>query len=175
MVVLLCLGFSGRVTGSDLHRSGQLSLLLVPSAQGSFVAHWFSEEGTVKERGTDVLKCIVGDRQCGVSPEFSVTSNPHASSSGFPTQSALLFPPGHSTFPFTSSSVCFASPGKDARLFVFRLSAVQRGMESKQAVRSKCDCRENKLEKTKGGLLLPVLLVSVQLIFFPDCPDFTEN
>ncbi|ELK07210.1 GTPase-activating Rap/Ran-GAP domain-like protein 3 [Pteropus alecto] len=40
--------------------------------------------------------------------------------------------------------------GKDARLFVFRLSAVQRGVESKQAARSRCDCRENKLEKTKG-------------------------
>nr|XP_028570605.1 GTPase-activating Rap/Ran-GAP domain-like protein 3 isoform X5 [Podarcis muralis] len=42
-----------------------------------------------------------------------------------------------------------ADKGKDARLLVFRLSAVQKGMESKQA-RSKCDCRENKLEKTKG-------------------------
>ncbi|XP_006918039.1 GTPase-activating Rap/Ran-GAP domain-like protein 3 isoform X1 [Pteropus alecto] len=43
-----------------------------------------------------------------------------------------------------------ADKGKDARLFVFRLSAVQRGVESKQAARSRCDCRENKLEKTKG-------------------------
>lgn len=42
-----------------------------------------------------------------------------------------------------------ADKGKDARLFVFRLSAVQRGVEGK-AVRGKCDCRENKLEKTKG-------------------------
>ncbi|XP_019584162.2 GTPase-activating Rap/Ran-GAP domain-like protein 3 isoform X4 [Rhinolophus sinicus] len=49
-----------------------------------------------------------------------------------------------------------ADKGKDARLFVFRLSAVQRGMESKQAVRSKCDCRENKLEKTKGCHLYAV-------------------
>ncbi|XP_057405082.1 GTPase-activating Rap/Ran-GAP domain-like protein 3 isoform X1 [Balaenoptera acutorostrata] len=43
-----------------------------------------------------------------------------------------------------------ADKGKDARLFVFRLSAVQRGMEGKQAVKGKYDCRENKLEKTKG-------------------------
>ncbi|KAB1279688.1 GTPase-activating Rap/Ran-GAP domain-like protein 3 [Camelus dromedarius] len=39
---------------------------------------------------------------------------------------------------------------KDARLFVFRLSAVQKGIEGRQAVKGKCDCRENKLEKTKG-------------------------
>ncbi|KAI4577578.1 hypothetical protein MJT46_003413 [Ovis ammon polii x Ovis aries] len=31
-----------------------------------------------------------------------------------------------------------------------RLSAVQRGIEGKQAMKGKCDCRENKLEKTKG-------------------------
>ncbi|XP_049630087.1 GTPase-activating Rap/Ran-GAP domain-like protein 3 isoform X1 [Suncus etruscus] len=43
-----------------------------------------------------------------------------------------------------------ADKGKDARLFVFRLSAVQRGLEGKQGPRSKCDCRDNKLEKTKG-------------------------
>ncbi|XP_037014132.2 GTPase-activating Rap/Ran-GAP domain-like protein 3 isoform X1 [Artibeus jamaicensis] len=43
-----------------------------------------------------------------------------------------------------------ADKGKDARLFVFRLSAVQKGVEGKQAARSRCDCRENKLEKTKG-------------------------
>ncbi|XP_037347373.1 GTPase-activating Rap/Ran-GAP domain-like protein 3 isoform X1 [Talpa occidentalis] len=43
-----------------------------------------------------------------------------------------------------------ADKGKDARLFVFRLSAVQKGITNKQAVRSRCDCRDNKLEKTKG-------------------------
>ncbi|TWW66376.1 GTPase-activating Rap/Ran-GAP domain-like protein 3 [Takifugu flavidus] len=43
-----------------------------------------------------------------------------------------------------------ADKGKDARLYVFRLRALRRGMEEKQLVRSKCDCRENKLEKTKG-------------------------
>ncbi|KAF3821073.1 hypothetical protein GH733_011226 [Mirounga leonina] len=43
-----------------------------------------------------------------------------------------------------------ADKGKDARLFVFRLSAVHKAIEGKQAVRSKCDCRDNKLEKTKG-------------------------
>ncbi|XP_058861295.1 GTPase-activating Rap/Ran-GAP domain-like protein 3 isoform X2 [Acipenser ruthenus] len=40
--------------------------------------------------------------------------------------------------------------GKDARLFVFRLSAIKKGLEDKQLVRSKYDSRENKLEKTKG-------------------------
>ncbi|XP_056287940.1 GTPase-activating Rap/Ran-GAP domain-like protein 3 isoform X3 [Pseudoliparis swirei] len=43
-----------------------------------------------------------------------------------------------------------ADKGKDARLYVFRLSALKRGLEEKQLVRSKCDSRENKLEKTKG-------------------------
>lgn len=41
-------------------------------------------------------------------------------------------------------------PGKDARLYVFRLSTLKRGLEEKQLVRGKCDSRENKLEKTKG-------------------------
>ncbi|XP_031658555.1 GTPase-activating Rap/Ran-GAP domain-like protein 3 [Oncorhynchus kisutch] len=43
---------------------------------------------------------------------------------------------------------CF--PGKDARLYVFRLSMLKRGLEERQLVRTKCDSRENKLEKTKG-------------------------
>ncbi|XP_066112248.1 GTPase-activating Rap/Ran-GAP domain-like protein 3 isoform X2 [Saccopteryx bilineata] len=43
-----------------------------------------------------------------------------------------------------------ADKGKDARLFVFRLSAVQQGVEGQQAVWGRCDCRDNKLEKTKG-------------------------
>ncbi|XP_071768079.2 GTPase-activating Rap/Ran-GAP domain-like protein 3 isoform X2 [Centroberyx gerrardi] len=43
-----------------------------------------------------------------------------------------------------------ADKGKDARLYVFRLSTLKRGMEERQLVRSKCDSRENKLEKTKG-------------------------
>nr|XP_045003997.1 GTPase-activating Rap/Ran-GAP domain-like protein 3 isoform X3 [Jaculus jaculus] len=43
-----------------------------------------------------------------------------------------------------------ADKGKDARIFVFRLSAVQKGLEGRQAGRSRSDCRENKLEKTKG-------------------------
>lgn len=41
-------------------------------------------------------------------------------------------------------------PGKDARLYVFRLRTLKRGLEEKQLVRGKCDSRENKLEKTKG-------------------------
>ncbi|KAM4635084.1 GTPase-activating Rap/Ran-GAP domain-like protein 3 isoform 1-T1 [Polymixia lowei] len=43
-----------------------------------------------------------------------------------------------------------ADKGKDARLYVFRLGALKRGLEERQLVRSKCDSRENKLEKTKG-------------------------
>ncbi|XP_061912763.1 GTPase-activating Rap/Ran-GAP domain-like protein 3 isoform X2 [Entelurus aequoreus] len=43
-----------------------------------------------------------------------------------------------------------ADKGKDARLYVFRLSTLKRGLEERQLARSKCDSRENKLEKTKG-------------------------
>ncbi|KAK2819360.1 hypothetical protein Q5P01_024921 [Channa striata] len=43
-----------------------------------------------------------------------------------------------------------ADKGKDARIYVFRLSTLRRGLEERQLVRSKCDSRENKLEKTKG-------------------------
>lgn len=89
--------------------------------------------------------------------------------------SALSVPPGHFTSPSISRSVRFHSPGKDARLFVFRLSAVQRAIEGKQAARGRCDCRGNKLEKTKGDLLPWVLLVPVQALFLSDCPDFTKN
>ncbi|XP_018417580.1 PREDICTED: GTPase-activating Rap/Ran-GAP domain-like protein 3 isoform X3 [Nanorana parkeri] len=40
--------------------------------------------------------------------------------------------------------------GKDARLYVFRLSAIRKGLEDKQIPRTKYECRENKLEKTRG-------------------------
>ncbi|KAA8584399.1 hypothetical protein FQN60_008184 [Etheostoma spectabile] len=43
-----------------------------------------------------------------------------------------------------------ADKGKDSRLYVYRLSTLKKGLEEKQLVRSKCDSRENKLEKTKG-------------------------
>lgn len=43
-----------------------------------------------------------------------------------------------------------ADKGKDARLYVFRLGTLKRGLEERQLVRGKCDSRENKLEKTKG-------------------------
>lgn len=43
---------------------------------------------------------------------------------------------------------CFL--GKDARLYVYKLSVLKRGIEERQLVRTKCDSRENKLEKTKG-------------------------
>ncbi|XP_035410996.1 GTPase-activating Rap/Ran-GAP domain-like protein 3 isoform X28 [Cygnus atratus] len=46
--------------------------------------------------------------------------------------------------------------GKDSRLLVFRLSAVQKDIETKQMIRSKYDCRENKLERTKGCHLYAV-------------------
>ncbi|XP_069465601.1 GTPase-activating Rap/Ran-GAP domain-like protein 3 isoform X2 [Ambystoma mexicanum] len=39
--------------------------------------------------------------------------------------------------------------GKDARLYVFRLSSIRKGLED-NIVKTKYDCRENKLEKTKG-------------------------
>nr|XP_060466446.1 GTPase-activating Rap/Ran-GAP domain-like protein 3 [Panthera onca] len=67
-----------------------------------------------------------------------------------------------------------ADKGKDARLFVFRLSAVHKAVEGKQAVKGKCDCRDNKLEKTKGDRSLRIWVLSVQRILFfsSDCPDF---
>ncbi|XP_030317256.1 GTPase-activating Rap/Ran-GAP domain-like protein 3 [Calypte anna] len=40
--------------------------------------------------------------------------------------------------------------GKDSRLLVFRLSALQKDIETKQIIKSKYDCKENKLERTKG-------------------------
>uniref|UniRef100_A0A8C9RZ08 GTPase-activating Rap/Ran-GAP domain-like protein 3 n=1 Tax=Scleropages formosus TaxID=113540 RepID=A0A8C9RZ08_SCLFO len=43
-----------------------------------------------------------------------------------------------------------ADKGKDARIYVYRLSSLKRGLEERQLIRSKCDSRENKLEKTKG-------------------------
>lgn len=86
------------------------------------------------------------------------------SSPGFPHSLPLQF---FLTFPCVSSSVRFVSPGKDARLFVFRLSAVQRGIEGRQAAWSRCDCRENKLEKTKGDARPPRGWFRVGLPRFP--------
>ncbi|XP_044160386.1 LOW QUALITY PROTEIN: contactin-associated protein-like 5 [Bufo gargarizans] len=43
-----------------------------------------------------------------------------------------------------------ADKGKDARLYVFWLSAIRKDLEDNQAPRNKYECRENKLEKTKG-------------------------
>lgn len=92
--------------------------------------------------------------------------NSYFCSSCFPAQSALpVFPP-------ISSCTFFISPGKDARLFVFRLSSVHKAIEGKQAVKSKCDCRDNKLEKTKGNRSLRILVVSVQFFFFLRLPRF---
>ncbi|XP_068888153.1 GTPase-activating Rap/Ran-GAP domain-like protein 3 isoform X6 [Aphelocoma coerulescens] len=39
--------------------------------------------------------------------------------------------------------------GKESRILVFRLSAVQKDIETNKVIRSKYDCRENKLERTK--------------------------
>lgn len=82
-------------------------------------------------------------------------------SSCFPAQSALpVFPP-------ISSCTFFISPGKDARLFVFRLSAVHKAIEGKQPVKSRCDCRDNKLEKTKGDHSLRCLGGFRSVLFLP--------
>ncbi|XP_075435101.1 GTPase-activating Rap/Ran-GAP domain-like protein 3 isoform X4 [Ascaphus truei] len=43
-----------------------------------------------------------------------------------------------------------ADKGKDARLYVFRLSSIRECLEDKQVLKRKYECRENKLEKTKG-------------------------
>ncbi|CAH2316635.1 GTPase-activating Rap Ran-GAP domain 3 [Pelobates cultripes] len=43
-----------------------------------------------------------------------------------------------------------ADKGKDARLYVFRLSSIRKGLEDKQVMKTKYECRDNKLEKTKG-------------------------
>ncbi|KAM8933577.1 GTPase-activating Rap/Ran-GAP domain-like protein 3 isoform 2-T2 [Pelodytes ibericus] len=43
-----------------------------------------------------------------------------------------------------------ADKGKDARLYVFRLSSIRKSLEDKQVMKTKYECRENKLEKTKG-------------------------
>lgn len=96
------------------------------------------------------LARILGKGGVGFLPNSRTPQILTSSSGTFHTPSALAVHPGPFTFPSTSCSVRGNSPGKDARLFVFRLSAVQRGVESKQAARSRCDCRENKLEKTKG-------------------------
>lgn len=53
---------------------------------------------------------------------------------------------------------------------------MHKAVEGKQPVKSKCDCRDNKLEKTKGDWSLHILVGSVQFFFFfSDCPDFTGN
>lgn len=48
--------------------------------------------------------------------------------------------------------------GKDARLYVYRLSTLKRGIEERQLVRTKYDSRENKLEKTKGMKNLYIII-----------------
>lgn len=64
------------------------------------------------------------------------------------------------------------SPGKDARLFVFRLSAVQKGLEGRQTGRGRSDCRENKLEKTKGDSDLLVWLFLFNSFIYLRLPKF---
>uniref|UniRef100_A0A4W3GZS3 CNH domain-containing protein n=1 Tax=Callorhinchus milii TaxID=7868 RepID=A0A4W3GZS3_CALMI len=49
-----------------------------------------------------------------------------------------------------------ADKGKDARLFVFRLSAIGKVVEERQVARTKADCKDNKLEKTKGCYLYAI-------------------
>lgn len=52
--------------------------------------------------------------------------------------------------------------GKDARLYVFRLRALKKGLDERQLVRGKCDSRENKLEKTKGIKVYSVVFLSIK-------------
>ncbi|XP_069798841.1 GTPase-activating Rap/Ran-GAP domain-like protein 3 [Dendropsophus ebraccatus] len=49
-----------------------------------------------------------------------------------------------------------ADKGKEARLYVFQLSSIRKDLEDNQAPRNKYECRENKLEKTKGCHLYAV-------------------
>lgn len=47
--------------------------------------------------------------------------------------------------------------GKDSRILVVRLGAVQEDTETKKSQEAKYDCRENKLERTKGGVVILTL------------------
>uniref|UniRef100_A0A8C9RLT2 GTPase-activating Rap/Ran-GAP domain-like protein 3 n=1 Tax=Scleropages formosus TaxID=113540 RepID=A0A8C9RLT2_SCLFO len=49
-----------------------------------------------------------------------------------------------------------ADKGKDARLYVYRLSTIRTGLKEKHLIRNKCDSRDNKLEKTKGAWILSI-------------------
>lgn len=62
----------------------------------------------------------------------------------------------------TSYKLFVLFAGKDARLYVFRLGGLKRGLEERQLIRSKCDSRENKLEKTKGKTFMYKVLHTVQ-------------
>nr|XP_054489614.1 GTPase-activating Rap/Ran-GAP domain-like protein 3 isoform X2 [Agelaius phoeniceus] len=50
--------------------------------------------------------------------------------------------------------------GKDSRIPVVRLSAAREDTETVKIIRSKCDCRGNKLERTKGCLCVPLILTT---------------
>ncbi|XP_037060429.1 GTPase-activating Rap/Ran-GAP domain-like protein 3 isoform X3 [Peromyscus leucopus] len=74
---------------------------------------------------------------------------PQCFCSNFPHEAVCADPWGQALLVSTDAGVLLVD-GKDARLFVFRLSAVQKGLDGRQTGRSRSDCRENKLEKTKG-------------------------
>lgn len=54
-------------------------------------------------------------------------------------------------------------PGKDGKVFVFRLMDFE-GEDSESIVRSKADCKEHKIEKTKG-IVRQLCFVLVDYIF----------
>lgn len=54
----------------------------------------------------------------------------------------------------TSFFLVLSMSGKDSRILVFRLSAIQKAIETEKMIRSKYDCRENKLERTKGDTVI---------------------
>ncbi|XP_042158498.1 GTPase-activating Rap/Ran-GAP domain-like protein 3 isoform X5 [Oncorhynchus tshawytscha] len=70
--------------------------------------------------------------------------------STFPYETVCADSWGQSLLVATEAAGVMMIDGKDARLYVFRLSMLKRGLEERQLVRTKCDSRENKLEKTKG-------------------------
>nr|BAE89029.1 unnamed protein product [Macaca fascicularis] len=55
-----------------------------------------------------------------------------------------------------------ADKGKDARLFVFRLSALQKGLEGKQTGKSRSDCRETSWRKQKAATCMLLTLTTAE-------------
>lgn len=47
-------------------------------------------------------------------------------------------------------------PGKDGKIYVFRLLDFE-GESNENMVRCKIDCKDHKIEKTKGNVYLPLV------------------